>query len=108
LQESFYRPQRDRRGHRFFLGLSFPAIANSTYSLSPFAVFVASGPTSSQPFIGLPPDRSKTRKLFKLIAKGADRIPVIVDLAVWSDKYLKIPPDKPRRWRKRSVTIERR
>lgn len=32
----------------------------------------------------------RTKSTFKLTAKGADLIPVIVDLVVWSDKHLKI------------------
>jgi DNA-binding HxlR family transcriptional regulator len=34
----------------------------------------------------------RTKSTFKLTAKGADLIPVIVDLVVWSDKHLRISP----------------
>lgn len=34
----------------------------------------------------------RTKSTFKLTAKGADLIPLIVDMVVWSDKHLGISP----------------
>lgn len=40
----------------------------------------------------LPHPDGRTKSTFKLTAKGADLIPLIVDMVVWSDTYLEISP----------------
>ncbi|MBK6699975.1 MAG: helix-turn-helix transcriptional regulator [Saprospiraceae bacterium] len=36
---------------------------------------------------------SKAKNLYKLTAKGIDLLPIIMEVYIWSDKYLTIPAD---------------
>lgn len=36
---------------------------------------------------------SKAKNLYRLTAKGIDLLPVIMEVYIWSDKYLEIPAD---------------
>jgi DNA-binding HxlR family transcriptional regulator len=36
---------------------------------------------------------SKAKNLYKLTAKGIDLLPIIMEVYIWSDKYLTIPTD---------------
>lgn len=58
-----------------------------------FLLSIPSESTSNQPFIGLPDKSNGKAKIFyRLTNKGADLLPILVEMILWSDTYLSISP----------------